>query len=277
MTKVSFRLLFVFALVFPFLAQAQQGPANVPRSLCDPSIHEGPSGRKSAGLRTVDPALGLLPASYDWFGGVLRALGSALQPLAGDPTYVGYKSGQLVGYDFRPVGFKQSVSRLFSGFKGIGGKNVTDTPSLVTPGSRIGGQCPGDPYWVGFPRPGNVENPPPFQFVHYNWDCWCRYDELVACPTGQPPPQGIPIFIPGPNLHRTRGGRAGFIPCNQCFGDHNIRKHDVYVGRNQGPHFGYPNSYLSDTGYQECLRQSITSGARSEPYPFPIGDDIYGL
>ena len=245
----------------------------MPRSLCDPSIREGPSGRQSAGFRNVNPALGLLPASYDWFGGVLRAIGSVVQPFAGDPTYLGYKSGQQVGYDFRPIGFKQSVSRLFAGYKGIGGQNVTDTPRLGQPG----GPCPGDPYWVGFPRAGNVEIPPPFQLLHDEWDCFCRYDEQVACPTGVPPPLGVPIFSFGPNLHIVYGGTAGFIPCNQCFGNHNIRKHDRFVGTGKGSHFGYPASFPLDTGYQECLRQSVESFAGSGPGGQPQVPNLYGL
>ena len=291
MTKTCLQLLFVVILIIlftPLLVRAQQqGPANVPRSLCDPSIHEGPSGRQSAGFRNVNPVLGLLPASYDWVGGVLRALGSALQPLAGDPKYLGYKSGQQVGYDFRPIGFKQSVSRLDPGYKRIGGKNVTDVPQLGRPERG----CPGDPAWVKFPRPGNVEFPPPFQPPADSWDCFCRVgyngnldEERVACPTGVAPPLGLPIDRPGPNLHRVYGGRAGFIPCSQCFGIQNIRGHDPFVGRPQGPHFGYSTTGFrnnpvssNDPGYQECLRQSVESYAGSGPGGQPQVPDLYGL
>lgn len=254
----------------------QQGPAVVPRPECQPSIKEGPSGRQSAGYQTVKPFLGLVPAEYSWFGSILGGIGSFFQQV--DPKYLGYKSGQWVGFDFwGPIGFKRNVSRLYAGYKGIGGKNVTDVPQLGVPGR----ECPGDPFWVGFPRPGNVEFPPPFQTIHYDWDCFCRYDELVACPTGIPPPLGIPIYRPGPNLFL--GGVGNFIPCWQCFGTHNIRKHDYLVGTKQGPHYGYPGSLPAnpvspaDPGYRECLRQSITSGSVSDPEPAPIGDDIYGL
>lgn len=259
----------------PAAAAEQRGPVIVSRSNCDPSIHEGlPDDRVSAGLRRdVTPLLGLLPASYEWFIGIARALGSRFQPGAIDPTYLGYQSGQRVGYDFLgPIGFKRDVSRLAPGAKGIGGKNVTDVPRLGVPGR----QCPGDPYWVAFPRPGNVEIPPPYQFVHYDWDCYCRYDELVACPTGVPPPLGLPIDRPGLNLHEFYGGRAPFIPCHQCFGLHNIRKHDYLVGTKKGPHEGY-SRMAWDSGYQECLRQSVESYAASGPGGQPQVPDLYGL
>jgi hypothetical protein len=262
-----------FLLLAPSASAQQQGPAIVPRPECNPSIHEGPSGRQSAGFRQVTPLLGLLPASYDWFSGLTQALGSFFQPGAIDPQFLGEKSGQTPGYDFSgPIGLKQNVSRLYAGFKGIGGQNVTDVPQLGVAGR----QCPGDPFWVGFPRPGNVEFPPPFQAIHYDWDCFCRYDEQVACPTGVPPPLGIPLFRPGPNLHRVYGGIAGFISCHQCFGSHNIRKHDYLVGTKKGPHFGYP-AMAGDTGYQECLRQSIESFSGSGPGGQPSGNQIYGL
>ncbi len=255
-------------------AAAQRGPAVVSRPECNPSIREGLSGRQNAGLRQVTPLLGLVPASYAWFGGILRGIGSVFQPENVDPTSLGYRSDQRIGFDvFGAQGYKRNVSRTFSGAKGIGGKNVTDTPQLGVPGR----QCPGDPFWVGFLRLGNVEIPPPYQFVHYNWDCFCRYDEMVACPTGLPPPVGIPVFTTGPNLHRVYGGIADYIPCYQCFGTQNIRKHDYLVGTQQGPHFGYPNSFPADTGYQECLRQSVESYAGSGPGGQPRGNQIYGL
>jgi hypothetical protein len=249
-----------------------RGPAIVPRGQCNPSIHEG-SGSANAGLKPqVFPQLGLVPASYAWNIG--NAIGSIFQPGAIDPTYLGQKTDQLVGYDFAgQIGYKRGASRLYAGFKKIGGKDVTDTPRLGTPG----GQCPEDPYWVAFPRPGNIENPPPFQTLHYTWDCFCRYDESVACPTGFPPPLGFPIFIPGPNLHRVYGGVADFIPCSTCFATYNIRKHDFFVGTKHPPHLGYPASFADDTGYQECLRQSVESSAGSGPGGSPQVPHLYGL
>lgn len=247
----------------------QQGPAIVPRSECEPSIHEGPSGRESAGFRRdVTPLLGLLPASYDWFAGVARAIGSFFQPQAIDPKFLGYLPNPQPYFFSR----KGDVSRLYPGFKGIGGKDVTDVPKLGVPGR----ECPGDPYWVAFPRPGNVEIPPPYQLDHHDWDCFCRYDEKVACPTGAPPPLGMPLFRPGPNLHRVYGGTADFIECYKCFGEHNIRKHDYLIGTRKGPHFGYP-SMAGDSGYRECLTQSVESFAGSGPGGTPRGKHLYGL
>lgn len=273
------RTLIVSGGVFVFLAGVsnigraqQQGPAIVPRPQCEPSIREGPSGRQSAGSKSVTPVLGLVPASYDWFGSVLGGIGSFFQSV--DPGYLGYKSDQYVGFDFwGPIGFKRNVSRLYAGYKGIGGKNVTDIPQLGVPPGR---ECPGDPFWVAFPRPGNVEFPPPFQTLHYDWDCFCRYDEQVACPTGVPPPLGLPIYRPGSNLHRIYGGTADFISCSQCMGTRNVRKHDYLVGTKKGPHFGYP-SMASDSGYQECLRQSVESYSASGPGGQPQVPNLYGL
>lgn len=270
--QISAGALIGAGLVIPsptWAQEGQRGPAIVSRDPCQPSIHEGFSGRQSAGFRRVEPFLGILPASYDWFGGILRAIGSAIQPFAADPTYLGQKSGQQPFFFSRRGG----VSRTYAGYKGIGGRNVTDVPRLGQPG----GPCPGDPFWVGFPRPGNIEFPPPFQTLHYGWDCFCRFDELIACPTGSPPPLGLPIDLNGPNLHRSFGGSADFIPCAQCFGLHNIRKHDRFVGTPQGPHRGYPNALASDPGYQECLRQSVESFAGSGPGGAPQVPHLYGF
>ncbi|TSC64356.1 MAG: hypothetical protein G01um1014106_168, partial [Parcubacteria group bacterium Gr01-1014_106] len=232
------------------------------------SILEAPSGEQQAGFKRVQPLLGQVSASYSWFGNILGAIGSLVQPFSADPRYLGYKSGQQPGFDFfwgfTSQGYKPNVSRLYRGFKGIGGQNVTDVSQLGV----VGRECPGDPFWVAFPRPSNVEIPPPYQTTHFDWDCFCRYDEQVACPTGFPPPLGVPIFTPGLNLHRSYGGTAGFISCSQCFGPHNIRKHDFYVGTKKGSHFGYP-SMAGDSGYQECLRQSL--GSPTDP------QQIYGL
>ena len=270
---------FLVLVSVPRIGQTQQqGPAVVPRPECQPSIKEGPSGRQSAGYQTVTPLLGQVSASYSWFGGILGGVGSFFQKA--DSGYLGQKSGQWAGFDFwGPIGFKRNVSRLYAGYKGIGGKNVTDTPQLGVPGR----ECPGDPFWVGFPRPGNVEIPPPYQIVHWDYDCFCRYDELVACPTGVPPPLGIPIRLSGPNVHEIYGGTADFIPCYQCWGTHNIRKHDYLVGIKQGPHYGYPALLPgnpvspNDPGYQECLRQSVESYAGSGPGGQPQVPHLYGL
>lgn len=257
-------------------AQPVRGPVIVSREPCDPSIREGIGERQPAGYRpVVFPEIGQVPASFVWDLAV--AIGSLFKggATAPDPTYLGYKSGQLPFFFSRrgTLGPENEPDQFAPGFKGIGGRRVTDTPQLGVPGRR----CPGDPYWVAFPRPGNIEIPPPFQVVRYEWDCFCRYDEEVACPTGQPPPQGNPIYLPGPNLHRVYGGVSQFIPCAQCFGIQNIRKHDYLVGENRGPHRGYPHQFPADPGYQECLRQSIESFSASGPGGGPRGPEIYGL
>lgn len=259
--------LLVIPLLFVPSSDAQrEGPVIVPRDPTSPSIHEGSSGIQNPGFRKdVEPFLGLLPASYDWFGGILRAIGSAIQPFAADPTYLGYKSGQQVGYDvFRLIGFKRAATRLYEDFKKIGGKNVTDIARLGTPG----GKSPGDPYWVGYPRPGNVEFPPALQTGRHFFDCFCRADEEIDCP--------IPDH---PDWHVNWGGWARYrVNCVQCFGIERIRKHDYYVGTNHGSFPGYRRGDPADPGYQECLRQSVESFAASGPGgPVQGEPELYGL
>lgn len=245
----------------------QSGPVIIPRSRTDPSIHEGPSGQQSAGYKTVLPFLGLVPSSYSWFGNVLGAIGATMgslyQPFTADPQYLGYKSGQQVGFDFwGAIGWKQNVSRLSTSAKGLGGRNITDTPGLGVIGD------PGGPFWVGYPRIGNIENPPRYQIAnHHPYDCFCRYDEAVECP------------LPGPFWHTNWGGpwyNLFPVPCATCF-QGRILKHDKFVGTNHGTHGGYPRDFPGDSGYQECLRQSIESYSGSGPGGQPRGGELYGL
>ncbi len=273
MTKhIPLTILLLFILFFTTTFAYAQGPVIVPRDRNDPSIHEGSAGQQNSGIKQVASFLGLMPASYNWFGGVGRAIASLVIKINLDPNYLGFKAGQRA---FQYSNTNRS-NRLFEGDKGLGGQNITDTAKLGQPGSKN----PGDPYWVAFPRPGNVEIGPAFQTVHWNWDCFCRWDELVACPTGSPPPIGWPFYVAGTNLHEVYGGlkTTPRIKCQDCFGEHNIRKHDYYVGIDQGPHDGYPKM-ASDTGYQECLRQSIESYAASGSggQVQQEDDPIYGL
>ncbi len=261
----------VAATAFPAHAQQQRGPVIVPRNPADPSIHEGPSNVRSPGYKpVVYPLLGVLPASYDWTSGLARAIGSIFQPFRADPTYLGFKTGQFPGFDFwKGVGtsFNRNLSRLFPGAKGIGGKNITDVPQL----GEACGLNPGDPWWIGFPRLGNVETPPPFQepFFESNLDCFCRCNENIECP------------LPGPYWHPNWGGpevnRNVYPTCQECFGTGQIRKHDRYVGTDHGTFPGYPRGDPMDSGYQECLRQSVESYARSGPGGQPQAPDLYGL
>lgn len=254
-------------LASPLLAWAsshESGPIIVPRDRSDPSIHEPLAGPGTSGFKQVTPLLGRVPASYNWFAVLGEAIGSMFRQA--DPAYLGFRGGIPQFSAFRVA------ERLYRGFKGLGGQNISDVAQLGTPG----GNNPGDPFWVAFPRPGNTEIPPPFQTVHYEWDCFCRYDEKVACPTGAPPPVGRPIRLRGENLFHGYGGAADYIDCAQCFGLHNIRKHDKFVGTKKPNHRGYPKDYPTDSGYQECLRQSVESFAGTGAGGITI-PNIYGL
>jgi len=245
-------------------AKAQQtGPVNVPRPLSDPSIHEGIIYKDAGYRKDVYPEIGILPASYDWFGGLMKAIGSQIKQFAADPTWLGYKSGQS---NSNPNA-KGNQGRLYAGYKGIGGKNVTDTAQLGT----VCGQNPGDPYWVGYWRPGNIEFPPPYQIWHHQDDCYCRCGEMIPCP--------IPYYAGEQNWHRIGGGPATHhIACEVCFGyEAHIRKHDKYVGTDHGYFGGYPNSAPNDEGYQECLRQSTESYAASGPGGSPSDPTLFGF
>ncbi len=246
------------------------------RDRTDPSIHEGLSGKRSAGFKeNVNPYIGQLPASYVPFRGIGRAIGSLVAPFSvpapspSDPSSYGYKPTVQFISRFFP-GFKNEEGRLFTGAKGIGGVNVTDVAELGTPGGRN----PGDPYWVAFPRPGNVENPPFAQTVHHPWDCYCRWDEIITCPVQSHPNWHVATGAPDLPQH--------FIPisCQACFGVDRIRKHDFYVGTSKSGVIvrGYPGSYPADPGYQECLKQSVDSFATSGPGGFaPGAPELYGL
>jgi hypothetical protein len=259
-------LVFILFLLSISTAEAatKTGPAIINRDPSDPSINEG-IAQIQAGVKTdVDPLLGILPASYDWFAGMSRAIGSLVQPFKADPTYLGMKTGQSQFAER----VKQSVVRLFSDYKKIGGKNITDTPKLGT----VCGDNPGDPYWVGYPREvslGNIEIGPPFQDWHHQYDCFCRCGEKVECP--------IPDFAGQVNVHRNAGGKATWnIPCETCFGSR-IVKHDKYIGTDHGTFPGYPKGAPTDSGYQECLRQSAESYAASGPGGSPTDTDIFGI
>lgn len=240
----------------------QQGPVIVPRPLSNPSIHEGPSGIQRAGYKQVFPTLGQVTAGYSLFGATLQAMGSLFQPFQASRFAPTYKGGQNPGFDFwGAIGFKRNVSRLDPGGKGIGGKNVTDVPQL----GKVCGSNPGDPYWVAFPRPGHIENPVAYETLYDPWDCFCRCDEDIECP------------VPGPYRHSRFGGtNPNRVNCRTCFGDQRIRKHDKFVGTSKGSHPGYDLN-RGDSGYQECLRQSIESYAGSGPGGGPTGKELYGL
>lgn len=260
-------VLVAFLMTTPLAHGQQRGPVIVPRNPADPSIHEGPSNVRSAGYKPlVYPLLGVLPASYDWTSGLARAIGSIFQPFRADPTYLGYKTGQYPGFDFwKGVGtsFNRTLSRLFPGAKGIG-RDITDVPRLGT----VCGDNPGDPYWVGYPRLGNFEFPPPYQLPSHQFDCFCRCDEEIDCPDG-----------PYKNAKRFGGKYDGRVNCRTCFdaiGQGNrIVKHDKFVGKSKGSHQGYDKD-RADPGYQECLRQSIESYAQSGPGRQPQAPN-YGL
>lgn len=279
MGKVMKRLTAVLTIagVWGMTVFAQQtGPVIIQRDPTSPAINEGLTGRSSAGFKqNVNPYIGQLPASYIPFHGIGTAIASLVAPFSiqapspANPSAYGFKPSvqQVVPYAFSQTG---RINRLYPGYKGIGGKNVTDVARLGTPG----GQGPGDPYWVGYPRPGNVETPPFGQTVHHPYDCFCRWNEVIKCPL----PEnifwhvdfGAPWFPP---THLTP------VPCQVCFGVDRIRKHDFYVGTSKGGVFdGYPFSYPADTGYQECLTQSIESYAGSGPGGAAPGEpELYGL
>lgn len=265
----------MIAGVWAVAVYAQTGAKIIPRDPTSASIHEGLSGTKSAGVKTnVEPFIGQVPASYSPFRSFTGAIGSLVQPYGiaaptpADSSTVGFKYtfSQLFFPLFSRTG---NIDRLFTGEKGIGGRNVTDVARLGQPGGRN----PGDPYWVAYPRPGNVENPPPFQLVHHPFDCFCRWDEIITCPLKTSPfwhiNHGAPWFPP----HFTP------VPCQVCFGVNRIRKHDFYVGQSRSGVFdGYPFSAPYDPGYQECLRQSVDSYAASGPGGAVNGEpELYGL
>jgi hypothetical protein len=277
MSEVFKRLLalLMVAGVGAVAAYAQTGPKIIPRDPTSASIHEGASGVRSAGVKTnVNPLIGQVPANYSPFRSFTGAIGSFVQPFGvsapvpSDPSTVGFKYtfSQIFPSLFSRTG---NINRLFTGTKGIGGKNVTDVARLGQPG----GKNPGDPYWVAYPRPGNVENPVPFQAVHHPFDCFCRWDETIKCPLQSSPfwhiDFGAPFFPP----HFTP------VSCQACFGVNRIRKHDFYVGESKSGAFdGYPFSYPNDTGYQECLRQSVESYSASGPGGAVQGEpELYGL
>lgn len=274
-----FQKLFAMLLVAGFLSTSvsvaqQTGYKQINRPLSDPSIHEGASGEKSAGFKqNVDPSVGLLSASYIPFAGLGRAIGSLVQPYsktspASDHSSIGFK------YNFSQLFFPMfsrtgRLDRLFAGFKGIGGRNVTDVAKLGQPG----GNNPGDPWWVAYPRPGNVENPPPAQLVHHPYDCFCRWDETINCPLPESPFWHVNFGAPFVPPHFTP------VKCQACFTPQRIRKHDKFVGTSKSGAFdGYPFSYPQDSGYLECLTQSIESYAASGPGGAVQGDpELYGL
>lgn len=271
--KKIFAILIVAGLWSASIGVAQTGPKIISRDPSSPSINEGASGIRSAGFKTnVNPLIGNLPASYFPFHGLGTAIGSLVTPGGVfapsplNPTTYGFKPlTQFVSRFFPPQ--KAGVNRLDPGFKGIGGKNVTD---VGLPGI-VGGTGPGDLYWVGYPRPGNVENPPPFQLLHDPNDCYCRWNQQIRCPLPGPfaneyffgPLAPVPIFA--------------FTPCQACFAGQ-IVKHDYYVGlQDDGRTFtGYLVDDPANSGYQECLRQSIESYAASGPGGTP-GNLDYGL
>ncbi len=264
--------------VLGFAMYAQTGPKIIDRDVSDPSIHEGASGERSAGVKTnVNPIVGQVYASYDPFKSLLGAIGSLVSPFSvrsptpSDPSTVGtkYTSSRLF---FSPTGTYSTTNRtdrLYAGTKGLGGENITDVAKLGEPGGRN----PGDPYWVGYPRPGNTEVPPGTQLVHHRYDCFCRWDETINCPLRSSPYWHVNFGAPHIPPHFTP------VSCQTCFGVERIRKHDFYVGESKSGAFnGYPFSYPRDSGYQECLHQSIESFSTSGPGgPVQGEQELYGL
>ncbi len=252
-------------------AQTQTGPKIIKRPPNDPSIHEGASGERSAGVKTnVNPLLGQVPASYVPFNFV-PPIASFVRPWqvpapVDDPSAIGFKYNNFSRMFFPLFSRTGRADRLYAGTKGLGGKNVTD----VGEAGVIGGTGPGDLYWVGFPRLPNPQqlDPPIFQQPTNPLDCFCRYDELVYCPTGFNPAIRY-IFYGGLN--------PGPVSCGVCFGAGNlgfnaIVKHDIYVGTGHGTHWGYPVSFPTDTGYLECLREN-----QGDPSGGTPGNLNYGL
>lgn len=242
----------------------QTGPVNVERDLSNPSIHEGII-RVLAGYKTdVNPYVGQLPASYSWLGGIGSAIGSIFQSANINPFWLGMKSDQVAG---QQSDYKTSPSRTYAGFKGVGGKDVTDTPQL----GEVCGKKPGDPYWVAYDRPGNVETPPSYQSWHDQYDCYCRCGEMIDCP--------IYDYAGKQHWNVIGGGQATHkILCEQCFGyAARIRKHDYYVGKDISSHSGYPVDAPNDPGYQECLRQSSESFGASNAGGSPSDHTLFGI
>jgi len=278
MTLTLKRLLSILLLagVWGIATYAQQtGPKIIPRDRTSPSVHEGLSGEKSAGVKTnVEPLIGQTPVIFyspfrsfkSW--GSLVAPYSVPAPLETDPSTIGLKHifSQLFFAPSTPFSRTGRTDRLYVGTKGLGGINVTD----VGEAGVVGGTGPGDLYWVGFPRPANPQqlDPPVFQQPANPLDCFCRYNEQVYCPTGFNPFIRY-IFYGGLN--------PGPASCQSCFGPANlgfnaIVKHDIYVGTDHGTHWGYPVSFPTDTGYLECLTQN-----QGDPSGGTPGNANYGL
>lgn len=252
------------------VAQSHTGAVIVPRDRTSPSIHEGPSGISSAGYKQdIKPQIGNLPASYEPFRGLGKAIGSLVLPFyhtaptPADPSSYGFKPTiqQMFPYAYSQTG---RTNRLDPGTKGIAGKNITD----VGQAGQICGTGPGDLYWVGFPRPANPQQlpPPVYQYPLFPDDCACRCNEMIYCDVGY-----LAKWQP-------YGGLApGPVSCQVCYGPANIGynaivKHDIYVGTDHGTHFGYAASFPNDPGYLECLRQNPGDPSGGSP-----GNANYGL
>jgi hypothetical protein len=207
------------------LAQ-KTGAVIVPRDPNSASIHEGLSGITSGGYKqSVNPLIGNLPASYEPFHGLGKAIGSLVLPFfhaaptPADPSAYGYKPATqaVTPYAFSRTG---QTNRLYPGYKAIGGKNITDVAFPGIPGDK----GPGGLYWVGYPRPGNVEIPPVFQTVHDQLDCFCRWDEMIECPLPESPFWHVAFGAPFVPPHLSP------VPCQVCFVGH-IVKHDFFCRR----------------------------------------------
>jgi len=258
--------LVIFVGVGTRVTQGQHtGPVIIPRDLSDPSIHEGTVQATAGYKKNVNPTLGQLPADYNWFGGVMSALGSMYKNP--DPKWLSYKTGQQIAMYYDSVKGNAAADRLYEGFKKIGGKDITDTAQL----GEVCGKKPGDPYWVAYWRPGNVEYPPGYQNWHHPYDCFCRCGEMIACP--------IKDYAGEQNWHIDGGGTATHhILCEECFGyGAHIRKHDYYVGKDISDHAGYPVDSPTDSGYLECLRQSVESYGSSMTGGTPNDQTLFGI
>lgn len=255
-------------------AQSHTGAVIVPRDPNSPSIHEGLSGIQSAGYKQgINPLIGNLSASYLPFHGVGKAIGSLVLPFfhpgpnPADPSSYGFKPTVQTVF---PYAYSQTgnTNRLDPGYKGIGGKNITD---VGKPG-QVCGTGPGDLYWVGYPRPANPQQlpPPVVQFPADPNDCACRCNEQIYCSVG------FNQFI---RYQEYGGWNPGPVACQVCYGPANlgynaIVKHDIYVGTDHGTHNGYLSSFPTDPGYRQCLRENqgyIQGGGGN-----PINPD-YGL
>ncbi|MCE9643167.1 MAG: hypothetical protein K8Q97_02450 [Candidatus Andersenbacteria bacterium] len=277
MSSVFKKIIVIFLLAGAYgsslaFAQSHTGAVLVPRDPNSTSIHEGLSGITSAGYKQdVNPLIGNLSASYLPFHSVGKAIGSLVLPFfhAGptpaDPSSYGFKPTVQTVF---PYAYSQTgnTNRLDPGVKAIGGKNVTDVAFPGIPGDK----GPGGLYWVGYPRPGNVEIPPVYQTVHDQYDCFCRWDEMIECPLPESPFWHVAFGAPWVPPHLSP------VSCQACFVGH-IVKHDFFVGANKpGVFKGYPFSYPTDPGYQQCLRESTQSYAASGPGGSPVNND-YGL